>query len=150
MVDVKLALKGIWRFHSGGGKDFTVEMDRWTCDNLMVHTTSPGYHSQANGISERAIQEVTQGIRSLCSEDVVGTSGEALLQHCESDADADAGWQTGHPVARRKAEGVPGGDRLVRRRRSVEVAAVGMQSRSSCSAGISSLCLACSLGTTPS
>ncbi len=41
------------------------ELDRWMHDNLMVHTAKPGYDRQANGIAERAIQEVMQGARSL-------------------------------------------------------------------------------------
>ena len=41
------------------------EMDIWMREHMIVHTTTPGYDSKANGIAERAIQEVTQGIRSL-------------------------------------------------------------------------------------
>ena len=55
----------MWRFHSDRGKEFMGEMDQWMRENLIVHTTTPGYDSQAKGIAERAIQEVTQGIRSL-------------------------------------------------------------------------------------
>ena len=65
MTDFMLALKGVWRFHSDRGKEFMGEMDQWMRENLIVHTTTPGYDSQANGIAERAIQEVTQGILSL-------------------------------------------------------------------------------------
>ncbi len=65
MTDFKLALKGVWRFHSDRGKEFMREMDVWMREHLIVHTTTPGYGSKANGIAERAIQEVTQGIRSL-------------------------------------------------------------------------------------
>ena len=65
MTDFKLTLKNIWRFHSDRGKEFLGEMDTGMRANLIVHTTTPGYDSQANGIAERAIEEVTQGIRSL-------------------------------------------------------------------------------------
>ena len=41
------------------------EVDIWMREHLIVHTTTPGYDSKASGIAERAIQEVTQGIRSL-------------------------------------------------------------------------------------
>ena len=65
LTDFKLTLKSVWRFHSDRGKEFMGEMDIWMCEHLIVHTTTPGYDSKANGIAERAIQEVTQGIRSL-------------------------------------------------------------------------------------
>ena len=65
MTDFKLTLKGIWRFHSDRGKEFMGEMDNRMRENLIVHTTMAGYDSQANGIAERAIEELTQGTRSL-------------------------------------------------------------------------------------
>jgi hypothetical protein len=65
MIDFKLLLKDIWRFHSDRGKEFMGEMDRWMRENLIVHTTTEGYDSKANGIAERGILEVTQGIRVL-------------------------------------------------------------------------------------
>lgn len=65
MVDFKLTMKGVWRMHSDRGKEFLGAMDVWMRETLIVHSTTAGYDSQANGIAERAIQEVTQGIRSF-------------------------------------------------------------------------------------
>ena len=56
VVDFKLELKGVWRFHSDKGKEFLGEMDKWMRDHLVVHTTTAGYESQANGIAELLVE----------------------------------------------------------------------------------------------
>ena len=56
VTDFKIELRGVWRFHTDRGKEFTGELDSWLRDNLVVHTTTAGYDSSANGIAEKAIQ----------------------------------------------------------------------------------------------
>ena len=64
-IDLKIDMRHIWRFHSDRGKEFMGALDEWLRDQCIVHTTTPGYDSAANGIAQRAIQEITQGIRCL-------------------------------------------------------------------------------------
>ncbi len=102
MTDFKFALKSVWRFHSDRGKEFMGERNHWMREHLIVHTTTPGYDSQANGIAERAIQEVTQGITfapGRGTEVAVGRGGKAFLQHPEPVAAAFSRRQVGHPAA---------------------------------------------------
>eukprot|EP00972_Heterocapsa_arctica_P022055 3243339-Heterocapsa_arctica.AAC.1 len=58
-------MRRIWRYRSDRGGEFFGALNEWLRDECIVHTTTPGYDSQANRIAERAIQEITQGIRCL-------------------------------------------------------------------------------------
>ena len=47
MVDFKIDLKRIWRFHSDRGGEFFKECDAWLRENIVAHTTTEGYDPQA-------------------------------------------------------------------------------------------------------
>jgi len=64
-TNFKIDLRTIWRFHSDRGKEFFGAVDHWLKENLIARTTTEGYDPSANGLAERAIQEVFLCVRAL-------------------------------------------------------------------------------------
>ncbi len=65
MVDFKLDLRRIWRFHSDQGGELDGGCDKWLRDNIIIHTTTGGYEPQQNGIAESHVGVVCGGGRAL-------------------------------------------------------------------------------------
>ena len=81
--DFKIDVRRVWRFHSDMGGEFYGAMDQWMRDNGIARTTTGGYDPAANGIAERMIQEIVQGVRAFPpperrAEDLVERGGVPL------------------------------------------------------------------------
>ena len=85
MIDFKIDMKKIWRYHSDKGTEFLGACDDWLKELLIHVSTTAGYESQSNSIAENLIGELEKRYSGVPaseqrSEVVVGGSCYPLQQ----------------------------------------------------------------------
>ena len=55
MVDMRLLLRGIWRFHSDEGREFMGVVDDWLTEHAVLHTTPGAYDPNAESFVKKVV-----------------------------------------------------------------------------------------------
>lgn len=66
MIEFKIDMKKIWRYHSDKGTEFLGACDEWLKELLIHASTTAGYESQSNSIAENLIGELEKEVFGRC------------------------------------------------------------------------------------
>ena len=68
MIDVQLLPRGVWRFPSDEGREFTGAVDDWLREHTLLHTTTGAYDPTANSLVEESVGARKRGIRCFLQQ----------------------------------------------------------------------------------